>query len=123
MTKAGALKHEHTDIVKDMLSLPANGLLVSAGMDSKICLWDVMHGNDTLKSQRNKHTHGVHSLASIGQGYVLTAGFDSDIYCWNFDSTSYEPYFVLSHSAGGHQNAILSVVACERTMQVRSRRA
>ncbi len=113
LVHAGTLKQVHTDIIKDMMSLPHNGVLVTAGMDSRICLWDTT--SDTLKSTRTKHTQGVHSLASIGDGYALSAGYDSDIYCWNFDSTSYEPYFALSRTAGGHQHPVLSVVACARS--------
>eukprot|EP00750_Incisomonas_marina_P025522 INCI5535.1.p1 GENE.INCI5535.1~~INCI5535.1.p1 ORF type:complete len:1431 (-),score=285.07 INCI5535.1:1083-4799(-) len=114
----GALRQVHTDIVKDMMTLTTHSkrsLLVTAGMDSRICLWDT--SKDTLKAKRTKHSQGVHSLAAIGDGYVLSAGFDCDIYCWNFDSTSREPYFVLDRTAGGHQNPILSVVACAESKQ------
>jgi len=113
VTPAGHLAQEHSDIVKDMLVLPENNILVTAGMDSQICLWDT--SSDTLKSKRLKHKQGVHSLATVGDGYVLSAGFDCDMYCWNFNSTSYEPYFVLSKGSGGHQNPVLGIVACAQS--------
>ena len=72
----------HETAIMDLLPIHDQGILVSAGLDSKICLWDLgtLEGKMTLVG----HTFGVYSLDWYAPGSViLSAGLDHDIYIWN----------------------------------------
>ena len=88
----GVLK-KHTDMVTDMLAVPAYKLLISCGLDKKIVLWDT--GNNKCKGERVGHKMGVRSIAYAGEGVVLSCGFEFDIYAWDISGMSFEPHFVL----------------------------
>ena len=98
----------HDDIVKCMLAIPSDNLLVTGGMDGKVLIWDTEEL--TLKSMRDGHKSGVHSLVDLGDGYLISGAYENDIYCWTIRETSFEPYFILAQAYGGHQFPVYRVV-------------
>ncbi len=105
----------HAGIIKTMLAIPGENLMVSGGMDSKLCIWDT--SKNVKKGYRDGHTKGIHSLVYAGDGYVLSAGYESDIFCWDIKGTSFIPFFTLGKSFGGHQFPVVSVVCSIEKMQ------
>ena len=72
----------HTFHITDLLPIPENGLLASAGLDYKICLWHL----DTLKPKTvlRGHSRGVHTLDWYPDlHFILSAGYDHDVHIWN----------------------------------------
>jgi len=74
--------NEHTDTILDLHSIPALHTLVSCGMDSKICLWD-LHTQQYKKTLIG-HTKGVLDIDySHDHRLLASAGFDHDVMVWN----------------------------------------
>lgn len=76
------LSSYHTGEIQDLLPILDLGLLASAGLDNKICLWrmDNMVPNKPLIG----HTKGVYSLDWYkDNNLILSAGFDHDVFIWN----------------------------------------
>lgn len=68
--------------IMDLLPIPELGLLASAGLDKKICLWRM----DSLqpKPPLLGHNKGVYSLDWYAENHlILSAGFDHDVFIWN----------------------------------------
>ena len=68
--------------IVDLLPIPDLGLIASAGLDYKICLWRM----DTLtpKPALLGHTRGVLSLDWYAENHlILSAGLDHDVFIWN----------------------------------------
>mmetsp|Transcript_21365 Transcript_21365/g.33044 ORF Transcript_21365/g.33044 Transcript_21365/m.33044 type:complete len:185 (+) Transcript_21365:613-1167(+) len=93
---------KHTKSVLDLLPIPKMNLLVSASLDSNMCLWSM----DTLqgKSIHTDHQKGIYSLEWLEDSkLILSAGLDHDIYIWNPLVT--EKIFFLK----GHNHSLVGV--------------
>ena len=100
----------HTDIIRDMVHVPACDYLVTASLDKSIRVWEI---GDTPKlvSVRNQHKLGIRAMAYSALADVLvTAGFDVYIQCWGLNIGNGVPIFRLF----GHQKPVVSV-ACLTT--------
>ncbi|CAM9298583.1 unnamed protein product [Ectocarpus fasciculatus] len=97
---------------------PWDPILVTAGMDHKVVLWNLR----LEKAERNfapkklfvllGHYHGVLSLAySSEHDLILSAGFDFDASCWD-RSTSH-----LHMKLVGHRHSLIGVVIVEHETQ------
>ena len=68
--------------IMDLLPIPDLGLIASAGLEGKICLWRM----DTLqpKAPLLGHSMGVLSLDWYADNHlILSAGLDHDVFIWN----------------------------------------
>jgi len=80
--KTMAQMNMHTDAILDLHSIPSLHTLVSCGMDSKICLWD-LHTQQHKKTLLG-HTKGVMDIDYSPDHRILaSAGFDHDVLVWN----------------------------------------
>lgn len=101
----------HEGPILDLLPIPEQGILVSCGIDAKICLWNLknLEGKHTLVG----HQLGVYSLDWYSDANILlSAGLDHDIYIWN-------PYvdkriFLLK----GHNHSLVGVKHLKGTHQI-----
>jgi WD40 repeat protein len=101
----------HEGGILDLLPIPDQGILVSAGIDAQICLWNLknLEGKHTLVG----HQMGVYSLDWYADtNILLSAGLDHDIYIWN-------PYvdkriFLLK----GHNHSLVGVKHLKGTHQI-----
>lgn len=72
----------HTKPILDLLPIPGQQILASAGLDAQICLW-------SLKDMEPKHVLEGHQLGVYSldwyeeQHLLLSAGLDHDIFIWN----------------------------------------
>lgn len=68
--------------IVDLLPIPDLGLIASAGLDHKICLWRM--DNLSPKPPLLGHTRGVLSLDWYAENnLILSAGLDHDVFIWN----------------------------------------
>jgi len=105
------IKVKHTMPVLDLLPIPKMNLLVSASMDSNMCLWTL----DTLrgKSIHTDHQKGIFSLEWLEDNkLILSAGLDHDINIWNPLVT--ERIFFLK----GHNHSLVGVKWLKGTNQI-----
>lgn len=108
-TKKEKISHEGP--ICDLLPIPDQGILVSAGLDSYICLWNLK--NLEAKLLLVGHQFGVYSLDwDADANILLSAGLDHDIYVWN-------PYvdqkiFLLK----GHNHSLVGVKSLPGTNQI-----
>ena len=87
-----------------MLAVRDLGLLITASMDSSICVWD-LPGHE-LKRKLHGHAQGVYILGYISaQRYLISAGFDHNFKVWN--PMIEEPLFTLK----AHNNALAGLKA------------
>ena len=101
----------HDGPILDLLPIPEQGILVSAGLDAQICLWNLK----TLEGKMDLvgHQFGVYSLDWYNPtSILLSAGLDHDIHIWN-------PYvdkriFLLK----GHTHSLVGVKCLEGTHQI-----
>ncbi|CAM9151762.1 unnamed protein product, partial [Discosporangium mesarthrocarpum] len=90
---------------------PSDNMLVTAGMDSKVIVWD-LNLNSPERSRTPKqvsillgHFHGVLSVAfSTEHDVIVTAGFDYEALCWD-RSTRH-----LLQRLAGHRHSLIGVV-------------
>lgn len=101
----------HVGPILDLLPIPDQGILASAGLDGQICLWNLK----TLEGKLDLvgHLHGVYSLDWYPDANILlSAGLDHDIFIWN-------PYvdkriYVLK----GHNHSLVGVKWLKDTHQI-----
>lgn len=95
----------------DLLPIPDLGILASAGLDNKICLWkmDTMKPKDALIG----HQKGVYSLDYFPENQlILSAGFDHDVLIWN--PIVHRKIFMLK----GHNHSLVGVKWMPGTNQI-----
>lgn len=101
----------HTDYIMDLLPIPECGLLASASLDTKICLWrmDNLQPREPLKG----HTLGVYSLDWYADlSLILSAGLNHNVYIWNPRVTQQ-----ISHLKG-HNHSLVGVKWMKGTNQI-----
>lgn len=101
----------HSDMVMDFKRIGHTPLLATAGLDSKLLLWD-LHSLQ-ISQEMKGHIKGVFSLAYAGEQRLLfSASFDRDILVWN--PMVETPVFRLK----GHHHTLLGIKEVETCMQV-----
>ena len=101
----------HDGPIMDLLPIPGQQMLASAGLDAQICLW-------SLKDLEPKHSlvgHqlGVYSLDWYNdQHLLLSAGLDHDIYIWN--PYVHKKIFLLK----GHNHSLVGVKWLPKSNQI-----
>lgn len=71
-----------TNSILDILCIPSNEIICTAGMDAKVILWDLTTHH--FKKELTGHNRGVYSLAWCEIGScLLSAGLDHDVFVWN----------------------------------------
>ncbi|GMH54115.1 hypothetical protein TL16_g01610 [Triparma laevis f. inornata] len=105
--------NKHTDTILDLYSIPTLHTLVSCGMDSNICLWDLHTGQ--FKKTLTGHTKGVLDIDySHEHRLLVSAGFDHDVLVWN-------PHVEqVICPLSGHTNALIGVKMSERSPEILS---
>jgi WD40 repeat protein len=72
----------HNDIVMDLMSMPELDNIVSASLDTKICLWDAYNGS--CRQELKGHKKGVFSLShNPDYRLLISGGFDHDALVWS----------------------------------------
>lgn len=102
----------HSKGVTRLRLFPATGhLLLSAGNDSEIKLWDMYHDNELLRGYYG-HSQAVRDVAFVGSGHrFVSCGFDRRVILWDTKSGSVVqememeavPTCVLVHPENEHQ--------------------
>jgi WD40 repeat protein len=87
----------HTNTITDIVSLDAQGLVVTCSLDKKIIFWS--QRTQRVKAVLRGHTRGVRIMSALGD-CLLSAGFECDAKTW--DLTSLEPALTLR----GHRTPI-----------------
>ena len=105
--------NKHTDTILDLYSIPTLHTLVSCGMDSNICLWDLHTGQ--FKKTLTGHTKGVLDIDySVDHRLLVSAGFDHDVLVWN-------PHVEqVICPLTGHTSALIGVKMSERSPEILS---
>ena len=105
--------NKHTDTILDLYSIPSLHTLVSCGMDSKICMWDLHSGQ--FKKTLTGHTKGVLDIDySQDHRLLVSAGFDHDVLVWN-------PHVEqIICPLSGHTSALIGVKMSERSPEILS---
>lgn len=83
--KKDTQQYGHAGPIGDILPIKFQSTLVTAGLDGKICLWDVP--THTFKKELQGHEKGVYSLdwadwTKMHQ-CLISAGLDHEAYVWN----------------------------------------
>eukprot|EP00826_Nyctotherus_ovalis_P019798 TRINITY_DN16152_c0_g1_i2.p1 TRINITY_DN16152_c0_g1~~TRINITY_DN16152_c0_g1_i2.p1 ORF type:complete len:832 (-),score=266.38 TRINITY_DN16152_c0_g1_i2:250-2745(-) len=72
----------HTGQIMDLLIIPGQNKLISAGMDKLVCFWSLDRLD--LKKKLEGHKKGVYTLEwSEDISSLFTGGIEHDIYIWN----------------------------------------
>jgi WD40 repeat protein len=94
----------HTDLIKDVIAVEEYDVMCSTGLDGRVCIWDTVELS--LLSTRTGHKGGVRVLTYIGEGIVLSGGYDYDILAWDISGAGTEELFGLRSGFGGHQGSV-----------------
>ena len=97
-----ATMNGHTDIIMCLLALPDVDNLVSASLDTTICLWDTYTHHKTMRL--TGHKKGVFSLSYHPNFRLLiSSGFDHDAFVWS-------PFVkTLVYKLKGHHASLIGV--------------
>ena len=95
----------HSDICRDILVIDKEPfmLLVTAGMDGKVLIWDLQTLN--CKGRRRGHRAGVECLAYDGVATLFAGGHDKSVVGWNLNAETDTPVFQLF----GHQSPVIQI--------------
>lgn len=99
----------HEDMVTRVLTIPSLHVMLSAGMDGKLHVWDV--NALEWRSQRAGHQRGLTCVAHIGGGIALTGSFDCTVLAWDVTGHSARRIFRLGVGGSAHRAAILDILA------------
>ncbi|KAJ1991096.1 hypothetical protein H4R33_001499 [Dimargaris cristalligena] len=116
----------HTKGVSAIRFFPGSGhLLLSAGMDSKVKIWDVYHDRRCLRTFMG-HNKAVRDICFSNDGRrFLTASYDKYLKLWDTETgqclqsftTGKMPYCVKFHPDDDKQNVFLAGCADKKIMQ------
>jgi WD40 repeat protein len=97
----GSLYKGHTELVNSISFSPDNKLLISAGNDAKLILWDVSQGK--IKHWIKGHHARIYSVAFSPNGQIIaSASADRTIKLWTLD-------FTLLRTLEGHTEWVNSI--------------
>ena len=104
-----AAAQAHTGIVSDMCYVPTMNMLVTAGMDGLVHVWDA--ATCAHLAEHGEHEGAVrcavyHAAANV----VLTTSFDNSIMGWDMNQNYGSPLFRLT----GHKLPVIGLVCVER---------
>eukprot|EP00443_Scrippsiella_acuminata_P002792 CAMPEP_0115234916 /NCGR_PEP_ID=MMETSP0270-20121206/35037_1 /TAXON_ID=71861 /ORGANISM="Scrippsiella trochoidea, Strain CCMP3099" /LENGTH=537 /DNA_ID=CAMNT_0002649673 /DNA_START=88 /DNA_END=1698 /DNA_ORIENTATION=+ len=99
----------HTEGIR-CLAFSLDGLLLSGGMDSQICMWE--YQSSIPSAQWKAHEGHVHSIAFVknhqseNQTLALSVGADGSVAGWHVEAGIYQP---LGRFAGGGGKGVLCI--------------
>nr|GEU58440.1 pre-mRNA-processing factor 17 isoform X1 [Tanacetum cinerariifolium] len=116
----------HTKGVSAIRFFPKHGhLLLSAGMDSKVKIWDVFNSGKCMRTYMG-HGKAVRDISFCNDGSkFLTAGYDKNIKYWDTEtgqvistfSTGKVPYVVKLNPDDDKQNILLAGMSDKKIVQ------
>ncbi|KAL7585407.1 uncharacterized protein LOC111921203 isoform X1 [Lactuca sativa] len=116
----------HTKGVSAIRFFPKNGhLILSAGMDSKVKIWDVFNSGKCMRTYMG-HSKAVRDISFCNDGSkFLTAGYDKNIKYWDTEtgqvistfSTGKIPYVVKLNPDDDKQNILLAGMSDKKIVQ------
>ena len=101
----------HSDIIMCLLAIPDVDNLVSASLDTTICLWDTYTHHKTMRL--TGHKKGVFSLSYHANFRLLiSSGFDHDAFVWS-------PFVkALVYKLKGHHASLIGVECIKGTDEI-----
>lgn len=90
-------KSGHTDWVSAVGFL-SDGRVVSAGMDSKICVWRGTQSKDLIG-----HVGSISNIKSVGPSHIVSSSYDRSLKIWNSNQSS------ALATLHGHKGAVLDL--------------
>lgn len=116
----------HTKGVSAIRFFPKHGhLILSAGMDSKVKIWDVFNSGKCMRTYMG-HSKAVRDISFCNDGSkFLTAGYDKNIKYWDTEtgqvistfSTGKVPYVVKLNPDDDKQNILLAGMSDKKIVQ------